>query len=408
MTTVRGYEPDHWEASLEDLLAEPPPGDHAWITAVSRRLVAAHWTAGVEGDGIPGREWPCHPGLRHELTEACPIPWVGTPRPRLVVVGESTSREGQVPFHARAGTWLWAALRSLGWDELECLVTNAQPEGGGDPWPAEAWRALRALLPRGTAWLAVGREAGKVLAAAKIKHACVVSPAWHKQYAHAEGVAGFAKRIAKAGLRNAPGWKAEPLPWRVDDPPDARAPRVDTLPALEGPAGRVPASVAHRRAKDPASVGVDPVKLDNARRLYVTGAAESVSEAANQAGTDPSRTRKAARIQGWKAERSARVRAKGQRWAEKYEAEEMAGLARSKLVALNALQTSLQGLQTRLAAAHGEPNSIAKLAQMRAAGDKTAVPYHATPSAVRAIAQALAGLRRERVIEPPAEPAEGQ
>jgi hypothetical protein len=393
------------------LLAEPPIGGH-WVTGCARRLMVAD--AAPVGVGVPeplaGRlreagwllleagatpeavaaaraaSWPARAGIR----DAGAVAGLGSLAPQLVVVGEAVTRPGQVAFHSRSGTWLWAGLRALGWDELRCRATNALSPRRRR-WSVRDWRAfVRAVAPSEPVWLAVGEAAQRALRAAGVPAFLVAPhPSWHKRFKYGEGVAGYAARLRAAGVPEG-AWSGRALPVVP----------VQALPEVTGALAALPVSVAYKRrsgnqgARSPGG-GVEVAKLEAARRAYVTGTAPTVAAAATEAGTDVGHTQSAAREQGWHAERAAHARKVTAEAKARAVEEEAARIANARKLAWAGTQLALEDVVDRLRAGRGAPDSVDRLKRLREAGDQQALPLHPTPAQARHLAVVAQALRRE-------------
>jgi hypothetical protein len=389
------------EVRVEDLLAEVPPGHPEWVTGVARRLVAASsrpvvvdepegplrrrleaagWLvlpAGADAASARMASWSAAPALER----LAPASGVGSLAPEVVVVGDAPTRDGQVPFHSRSGTWLFAALRMMGYDELRVRVLNAL-DANRRKVPQETliatWTALQEAAPNPPTWLACGQEAAEWLRAAGLVFVEVPNPQWHKQYRAAEGVAGYALRMREAGL--------QPGPYETTALPVVTA---EKLPDMPPPLGMLAKSVAYRRppSRGTGRFGVNKQKLEQARRIYVTGEVRTAKEAAAKVGLHAGRVQAAARDQGWDAERAQHARAVTEAAKQKALESEAKSLANSRQLAWVATELALADTVERLRAGRGVADSLAKLAKQKAAGDDKATPLHPTPLQARALGQ---------------------
>lgn len=379
--------------SVCDLLAEPTLGSAEWGAACVRRVIAAS-TGPVAVAVPPG---PIRERLEHagwfvaardaalgDAREAC---WrllpelrrlgigYGSCRPRLVIVGERTNRAAQLPFASRSGVWLFLALRRLGYDELEVYLANCMTLRGKRR--TADLKRLRELLPDAR-WVAMGRTSSSVLAAARIQHAPLCHPSYHRRFKYAEDVAGYAARFVAAGVE--PGrWTEGTLPVHpVESIPDL--PRPYDVRDLQAP-GRPPPD----RVSGPEADACDPAKVQVARRAYVTGEAQTIQGAAKLANLDPSRAQAIAKGENWRAEREDFQRAATDRV--KREVEDRIVKAASESVDLLWQSVKLQAADTteRSMAARGIRAALEKLAERRAAGDEGAVPLHASPAQLEAL-----------------------
>lgn len=246
---LRRAPPDGWlGVSLEHLLAEPAEPREAWFTTYARLVtmtagVLAVLPVGAEpADGLSDDERDAFLRLREArvLDVSAAHAWerdrdqlwptrtalraaggIGSPAPRLVLVGEREPNPRGLPFHSTSGRWLLKAARAAGYDELTLALVNAVREDG-EPNTllvglAEALAAGGGLEPPpGPAvWVALGGEADEVLSGLKIPHRSVEHPAHHRRFHHREGSRGFGDRLLAAGVPRGfyrTGVTAEPPP----------------------------------------------------------------------------------------------------------------------------------------------------------------------------------------------------
>lgn len=306
-------EPERHLLSAADLLSEPDHRSPEWCASAIRRIVAASarpiaqgvtdhaqrarleragWFVAGEGADLESAREACWPAARAIRRAAI---GAGSLAPSLVLIGERTARPDQVPFASRSGVWLFRALRELGHDELSCYVGNAI--GSNGKRQTSRLTALRDALQRyEPTWVALGREAERSLKAAGIEHIQVCHPAHHRRYHYREDVTGYAKRMTDAGLERGPGVEGI---VRVDDLPELPAP-YDLRSTAYAP-GRSLGTGKPRKRSQNRQLSVK--KAEEARRLYVTGVASSLIDAARQIGVHPDRVREVARAEGWAAER---------------------------------------------------------------------------------------------------------
>lgn len=355
-----------------DLLAEPPRRSGEWVAGVVRRLIAAStgpvacgvrradyrerlesagWFCAAEGADVEAARhasWPALPVCRRLGIGA------GNPRPTLVLVGESVNRAGQIPFASRAGTWLFLALRLLGYDELTCYVTNALSLRKRRRTKQLAALAKAFAVAEPT-WIGLGKCAQEVLAAGKIPHVAVGHPSWHQRYKHAEDVLGYANRMRDAGLefgpwhsgadsiqRNVPGRGVVSLP-ELPPPYDIRS--------VAFARGKSTAAAKHGRQGGKGRQ-VDVAKREAARRMYVTGEAQTVRAAAEAVDANVDETVSVARSENWKAERAEHAKELTERVKQTHldnTAERVAEhLTRSLKLSWGALTVGLKDLDRRL------------------------------------------------------------
>src|SRR5690606_1816508 len=228
--------------SVTQLLAEPDLRDGQWVASVVRRLLAmssgpvacalpqgplrarleAAGLLTITEDGSVGdaqaASWPALAELRRVAAG------VGSPRPTLVLCGDRPSHADQIPFASRSGTWLFGALRTLGYDELSCYALNVSTLAGRRR--TATVRALHRVLAKAAPdalWLGLGAEPQEVLRAAGVTHLAAPNPWQARRWRFAAGVEAYAAELRKAGA---------PLrPWQ-DGLPTAP---TDTLPDLPAP-----------------------------------------------------------------------------------------------------------------------------------------------------------------------------
>ncbi len=203
---------------------------------------------------------------------------------------------------SRSGTWLFLALRYLGYDELSVYVCNARDVKGRRR--GTQLTELHDAFGEGVPWVGMGRAAQDVLRGAKLPHHKVVHPSHHKRWKYAEDVKGFAERFEAAGVPRGP-YAVEPIGGVI---------RVDTLPDLREPY-RIRNLATKGNVKPVRNTGgvskspLHPKKREAARRAFITGEAKTLREAAEIAGCHVDRLRPIARDQGWRAELDEHQRA---------------------------------------------------------------------------------------------------
>ena len=384
-----------------DLLAEPDPrSGQQWGASIVRRLIAAStgpiavgvresqirarlesagWFVAAEDGNFAEARAQCWPAL--SILRRIGIGY-GSPRPQLVLVGDQCKRFGQLPFASKAGTWLFLALRALGYDELSIYLVNARGVRGKRRTRELA--KIHDALGDGPKWIALGNTPSEILGAAKIQHAKVGSPAWHRQYKHAEDVAGYAQRFLDVG---------------VDLGPHHQAPfyrhKVTSIPMLGDPYAIRDLSssrTARAEARKSGPTGVDPVKREVARRAYVTGEAGSIAEAGRLAGLHVDQARRAANESNWKAERDEHQRAVTEAVKAKSEKKVAKDISDALSLAWKATKLGITDVVERLLAARGEPGAIAKLQAKVDRGDAAATPLHPAPREIESLARVALAL----------------
>lgn len=290
-----GPEPPVWRPlGLDLLLAEPGnPRESVMLPTVMARLSAASVgpllsaaegprTARLEAAGIPRCDaggdldavragaYPALPELRRLALG------VGTPRPRLVCVGERDPYD-RLPMFAKSGVWLFRSLRLFGYDELSLYVTNAlDPDNHSRP---EALQALRdAFAGYEPTWLALGSVADDALRAAGIPHAKAPHPSQHRRFKFKSGPESYARLLKEAGVP--PGhWLGKELPRTEPgslegEPCEALAERFGLPRKLAFTRGERHADKSHHLAS------VDAALVERVRRAYVLGDFPSFRKAA--------------------------------------------------------------------------------------------------------------------------------
>jgi len=389
-----------------DLLAEPDPrSGQQWGASLVRRLIAASTgpvAVGVREASIRARleaaGWfvAAQDGNFAEAREHC---WpalstvrrigigYGSPRPQLVLVGDQCKRFGQLPFASKAGTWLFLALRALGYDELSIYLCNGRSVRG-KRYTRELAQLAKAFGPD-TKWVALGNAPHDVLKAAKVQHVKVCSPAYHRQYKHAEDVRGYGERFLRAGVPLGPWHDGE----RVEE---FHKHVITSIPVLGEPYAIRDLS-SSRSAKAEVTTGagnkaIDPVKRETARRAYVMGEASSLAEAGRLAGIRTDQVRYVAAAENWQAERDEHQRRVTEVAKQKAEAQVAKDLSDALSLAWRATKLGITDVVERLLAARGEPTAIAKLAKKQALGDDGATPLHPAPREVESLARVALAL----------------
>jgi hypothetical protein len=315
---LEGEEPTLELMQASDLLSEPPKRSGQWVASCVRRLLAA--SSGPVAVGLqPGEQlerleragW-FNVAEGSNIEDARIASWrsmaevrrlgigFGSPRPSLVVVGDRTGRAEQLPWASRSGTWLFLALRLLGYDELTVYLTNARDTAG-----RRRSKRLRALHGAFSAyspfWIAAGREAHEVLNAAKIHCSYVEHPWAARRWCFSEGPEGYAEKLTKAGL--------QPGPW-AGQLPLKGAPPVEKLPSLPSPYDLE--SVAYSRGVTPKRTGGKVTKIDSktreeARRAFVIEGLKAV-EVAKRYGLSVTLVESLSQEGAWRREREEHQR----------------------------------------------------------------------------------------------------
>jgi len=398
-----------------DLLCEPDPrSGQEWTASVYRRLIAAStgpvavgirkapirarlesagWFVAADDANFSEARAHCWPALPKARRQGI---GVGSPRPMLVLCGDRVTRHGQLPFTSKNGTWLFLALRALGYDELSVYLTNVRSVRG-----ARQGRQLKELheaFGDDPKWIALGNTAQEVLRVNKIPHAKVCHPSHHRRFKHHEDVSGYAKRLLDAGVPWGPWHDGQSVtkfythpvpsipilgePYSVRDMSNRGLPKSDTTTGKQAKA-------------------VDPVKRETARRAFVMGEAPSIKEAAILAGIHVDQARAVAAAEHWKAERDEHQRAVTERVKERAEKALAKDMADSINLAWKATKLGLTDVVERLLAARGESTSLQKLAEKLAAGDAKAVPLHPSPQGTEALARVALNLQGAEIATDP-------
>ena len=297
--------------SVADLLAEPKEQLASWGAALFRRLMVVSTgplsvalppspylerleTAGllnISEDGDPTRArtacWPALPILRR-LNAGC-----GSPRPSLVVVGDRTENGEQLPFASSGGEWLFRALRRLGYDELSIYVVNARTPAG-----RRRTKILRGLYETFEAhkplWLGLTIGAYECLQAAKIPSIKASGPQRFSTRNRGHGPELYAEHLKASGLPEGP-WKNKKL----------HVHSVVDLPELPMPYGIKTLAFfrAFGQQKDVIKVpSIGEKKLEEARRLYITGVITDMGKLAKEVGVNKSKLQAIAKAYDWKGE----------------------------------------------------------------------------------------------------------
>lgn len=357
---------DH--AALADLhasefFAEPPERSGEWGPSLVRRLIGVSTgmvacgaltqaqrarleAAGVlccteDADLVEAAEasWPALRTLRRLRLG------FGSPRPTVVLCGDRPNRPGQLPFAARCGTWLLAAIRALGHDELTIYLCNAVDHAKRRYGPDLA-RLRDAFAACSPTWIALGRTAERELKREGVEARYCPHPAHHRRWHHDQGPVGYARLLREAGL--------EPGPWldREAGAPELPA-RVEVreLPELPPPydlrsMGHVSGRSKPRRAK--RGPDLDPARVEAARRAYVVGEAPSVRAAAEAMGISVQKLQQHARRHDWAAERLEHERAKTRAAKQRAQEAEAKAIASSRQLAWAATTKALHLLAQRL------------------------------------------------------------
>ena len=297
--------------SVTDLLAEPKEQLASWGAALFRRLMVmstgplsvamepgpyldrleAAGLLNISDDGDPRRArmacWPAMPILRR-LNAGC-----GSPRPTLVVVGDRTENGEQLPFASAGGEWLFRALRKVGYDELSVYVVNARTPSG-----RRRTKILRSLYETFEAhkpiWLGLTIGAYECLQAAKIPSIKASGPQRFSTRNRGHGPELYAEHLKTSGLPEGP-WANKKLPvYSVVDLPNLPMPYgIKTLAFFR----------AFGQERDVMKVPtISDTKMEEARRLYVTGVQTNLGELAKEVGVSRKKLLAISKAYDWKGE----------------------------------------------------------------------------------------------------------
>lgn len=226
------------------------------------------------------RGWPTFEAVRQISTG------VGSPAPKLVLVGETDPKGTGRPFHSRSGLWLMRALRELGHDELTCYLTNGYTTTGG--LKTDKLQGLQRAFERyNPTWVALGAKAASALGGAGINSIKIHSPGYARRYKFNDwGPVGYAEHMSDNGVPRGP--------WDAGADADVSSGKLLPVHPAQGTPQHVPrimrvdTSVAHKPQGKRALASYDESKsraiIEQARRLYVTGQVRHISEAAKQVG----------------------------------------------------------------------------------------------------------------------------
>jgi hypothetical protein len=223
--------------------------------------------------------------------------------PKLVIVGgePTDSGEGVYPLYSRAGSWLFHALRTLGWDECDLFFCNSiGPDGKRH---RKELRALHdAFAPHDPVWISLGAVADRVTNSLRKSSGGLVCahPSWHLKIRSKESVRDYARMLLDAGLPTGDSFDIavhpvsdedldREIPFNLGDAFDL-PPAIWIKPEAPTPSG------SKRRHMTKA-------KSEVARLAYVTGEATTLKEASKIAKCDYNRLLVVAREEGWRGER---------------------------------------------------------------------------------------------------------
>lgn len=399
--------------ALNDLFAEPPVRSAQWLRLTySRVLLAAEGMVAQPGGdadlvrrlavaGVPtlaphGDEEAARRETYPAIDALAQIGWgVGSPAPTLVVVGAVDPRALPWPLYSRSGVWLMRALRELGHDELRVYLCNAYD---GPEAKTQALEGIyAATAAHAPVFVALGQEAAGVLRAADVEHVPVQHPAWARRFRFKDGPEGFAQILNDAGVP-AGTWRSRQLP---NAPSLPTRPAPDTVPDWVT-RFRLPNSVAYRKqTRKRTTSGRGHIRrsmLEKARRFFVTGAVETVKDAALQAGIPEDRYAEVLahyRTDDWEAERTAQVdRTRDEFYRQAADAEAKA-LAASRRVSSSLLLDALSRLQEKI---RSDPTYLVGATGIRALAETSRV-LDDVASAGRSADERLAQLREMAPVQ---------
>jgi hypothetical protein len=347
------------DLTLEEFCAEPDEHSPEWLPTVYARLLVVsrgwRYLEGVYGaprfepeylartrDAVQG-------GLNGLFSSYADD--LGSPAPRLVLVGERRSNGILYPFCGRPGYRLWRALRIMGHDELTVFVTHSlKPDKSRR---TEQMKTLADSLEGRPTWVALGTMAQRVLRAAEIDHVVTRHPNWHSRFRYREGPEGYSALLTDDGVPCG-RWITEQLPV-VHSP---ERPRL--LDVVEGAPPDVPTS----RKRRPVAQKIPPSRnRQKARMDFVTGVCPTVKEAAEKHGFQQNALQEVSRVEGWHEERdeqAERTREAVYESAARREAREMSQL---RALILGAARKAAASVTQRLLAGEMKP-SISEAARL--------------------------------------------
>lgn len=377
---------DCYGLSITDLLAEPSVKSGQWIPSVIRRLIAASaqpiavnvhgkhkerlesagwFVANEDTPLLEAREacWPAYKKVRRLSVG------YGCLAPKLILVGEKVTRAGQLPFASRSGTWLFRALRELGWDELQLYVLNIKNASGRSlkKRVIDLYDAFEAYEPW---WITLGESTKKAFASTGIESVHIPHPDWHKRYRHHEDIAGYVKRMKDAGVPGGPNGISA---FGRDTLPDLPKPyEISTVAYIKGSGAHKDSTARSNSSK------LSTVLREKARALYITGEAKTFREAANQLGIDPEPIRSIARAENWSAEREEHHRELTEETKRKAIKAESDRIARCRSKAWESTELALNSIVDRLKSGELIPNergaeSLQRIAVSLAGGNFSAI-----------------------------------
>ena len=191
---------------LNHLLIEPPRSSGWWLAQIYARLLTIQ-EEGLEILAERGRPTlEVTRRMKDLSTGPSQLPGIGSPRPRLVIIGDRLVGSSVWPFFDRSGYHLWSALRWLGFDEIRARVVNSRTRESERVDLSSLFRHL----PLSAEILVLGREAGKTLRSfgpsgrsLPVSHSLICAP--HPRHALKEnpdaGPVGYAESLEAAGLQ---------------------------------------------------------------------------------------------------------------------------------------------------------------------------------------------------------------
>ena len=363
LTVYEGdIEPTLNSMSIKDLLAEPMEKSGQWMPAVSRRLVAASnypiavgITNQEKADRLEAAGWL---GLSEDanIKAARNMAWpnqdhlkrlgigYGSAAPKIVIVGEKATNKHEPPLASRTGTWVFAALRRLGYDELSCFVVNAYDPNGKRR--TDKLRALEDIFKDcKPIYLAIGKKASLALKFCGIPHSHVKSSRAHWNFTKNGDVDSYAKLMHAAGLPTGR--------WYGLGIATANCPELPFLPAPYDLR-----TVAYKRGQkrqaqsSAAKIYVEVSKANAARLLFVTGQVKTIKEAAEKIKISAGRLGKLAQQENWTGEREAHMREKTRLAKEASAKAEAKASANCRTLAWAATELALSSVVRELQSGH--------------------------------------------------------
>jgi hypothetical protein len=223
--------------------------------------------------------------------------------PKLVIVGgePTSSGQGVYPFYSRAGSWLFRALRTIGWDECQVFLCNSVGTDG-KRLSSELGALHEAFAPHEPIWIALGAVAARVTGAIRRESGVFVCehPSSHCRNKKAESPRDYSRLLIDAGLP-----VGDSLNLAVHDVTQKE--EEEGLAVDLADVYRLPIVISLHPDPPPVS-GVQyrtvaKEKSEIARIAFVTGEVGSVSGAAKAVGCNYTALLAVAKREQWREER---------------------------------------------------------------------------------------------------------